>query len=87
MRTLTKQANFLLPEDLLGDLKKYVPRREQSKVVAEALEKELKRIKLQKALEDSFGVWKGNDHPELAEGTNDYIRGVRKSGRVKSIKK
>ncbi|MGR3320126.1 MAG: hypothetical protein ACUZ8O_16785 [Candidatus Anammoxibacter sp.] len=87
MRTLTKQANFLLPKDILGDLKKYVPRMEQSKVVAEALKKELKRIKLQKALEGSFGVWKGNDHPELAEGTDKYIRNMRKSRRVKSIKK
>ncbi len=65
MHTLTKQANFLLPKDILEDLKKNVPRKQQSKVVAEALKKELKRIKLIKALEDSFGIWNNNDRSEL----------------------
>jgi len=46
--TRTKQANFLLPEDLLNDLKTSVPIRQQSEVVTEALRKEMKRIKLQK---------------------------------------
>ena len=48
MTTRTKQANFLLPEDLLNDLKTSVPIRQQSEVVTEALRKEMKRIKLQK---------------------------------------
>ena len=87
MNTLTKQANFLLPKDLLEDLKKSVPRMEQSKVVAEALKKELKRIKLKTALEESFGTWKSSDHPELAEGTDKYIRRTRKSSRTKEAGK
>ncbi len=86
MKTLTKQANFLLPKDLLEDLKNSVPRMEQSKVVAEALKKELKRIKLKTALEESFGIWKSGDHPELAEGTDKYIRRTRKSSRTKKVR-
>ncbi len=86
MRILTKQANFLLPEDLLKDLKNNVPRMEQSKVVAEALKKELKRIKLKRALEESFGVWKNSDHPELADGTDKYIRRTRKSSRARKVR-
>ena len=70
MSTLTKQANFLLPKDLLEELRNNVPRMEQNKVVAEALKKELKRIKLMKALEESFGIWKNADHPELTRGTD-----------------
>ncbi len=31
MGSATRQANFLLPEDLIAELKKVVPRREQSK--------------------------------------------------------
>lgn len=85
MHTLTKQANFSLPKDILDDLKKSVPRKEQSKVVAEAIKKELKRIKLERALEESFGVWNDNNHPELAEGTDKYIRKLRKSTRTKRI--
>ncbi len=83
MKVLTKQVNFLLPKELLEDLKKNVPRMEQSKVVAEALKKELKSIKLKKALKESFGAWKNEHHPELAEGTEKYIRRTRKSSRAR----
>lgn len=83
MGTMTKQANFLLPENLLEELRKAVPKREQSKVVAEALKKELKRLKLQKAIETGFGAWKDADHPELKAGTEAFIRKIRRSTRAK----
>jgi len=77
----SKQANFLLPEDLLDEFRKIVPGRQQSKVVAEALRKELKRLKLKKSLQDTFGAWKEKDHPELKEGTAGFVRRLRKSTR------
>lgn len=82
MSTATRQANFLLPEDLLEELKRTVAKREQSKVVAEALRKELKRMKLKKALQASFGSWKDKDHPELKAGTDAFVRKLRKSTRT-----
>ncbi len=86
MTTVTRQANFLLPEDVLSELKTSVPRRQQSKVVAEALRKELKRIKLSKVLETSFGAWKGKDHPELKKGTEAFVRGLRTGARINRVK-
>ncbi len=82
MGTTVKQANFLLPEELLDELKKIVSKRQQSKVVAEALRKELKRLKLERVLKTSFGAWKQEDHPELKRGTNVFIRKLRKSTRL-----
>jgi hypothetical protein len=82
MGTATKQANFLLPEDLIEELKRSVPKREQSKVVTEALRKELKRLRLMKAIETSFGAWEEKKHPELHNGTEKYIRKLRKSTRL-----
>ena len=82
MNTATRQANFLLPEDLLDELKKTVPRRQQSKLVIDALKRELKRLKLEKALLSSFGAWKDKDHPELNEGTEVFIRTLRRSSRL-----
>ena len=79
----TRQANFLLPEDLVEELKQSVPRREQSKVVSEALRRELTRLKLKNAIKSSFGAWKEKDHPELAEGTERFVRTLRKSSRSK----
>lgn len=85
MGTETRQANFLLPKDLLDELKRIVPKREQSKVIAEALKKELKRMKLRQALLTSFGAWKDEDHPELQEGTETFIRNLRKSTRLTNL--
>lgn len=77
-----KQANFIIPEDILDDLKKHVARRQQSRFVAEALRKELRRLRLEAALEESFGAWKEKDHPELREGSEEFVRKARKSSRL-----
>lgn len=53
-----KQANFLLPEPLISELRRVVPARMRSQVVANALERELARIKARQALADYFGAWK-----------------------------
>ncbi len=82
MTTGTRQANFLLPEDVLDELKASVPKRQQSKVVAEALRKELKRVRLAKALQSSFGAWKEKDHPELKKGAGTFVRSLRTSTRT-----
>jgi len=86
MTTATRQANFLLPDDVLNELKTAVPKRQQSKVVAEALRKELKRIRLAKALETSFGAWKEKEHPDLKKGTEAFVRGLRASTRTRRVK-
>jgi len=82
MRASVKQANFILPEDLIEELKATVSKRQQSKVVAEALRKELKRMKLEKVLTSSFGVWQEKDHPELRKGAETHVRSLRKSSRM-----
>ena len=81
MAIALKQANFVLPEDLLNELKQLVGQRQQSKFVAEALRKELQRERLKSALETSFGAWRDADHPELRDGVDAYVRGQRKSSR------
>ena len=85
MASTTKQANFTLPEDLLDELKRTVPKGEQSKVVGDALRHELKRIRFKKALQSSFGVWKQDAHPELTKGTRRLVRSLRKSSRLTRV--
>lgn len=70
-----KQANFLIPEDVLGDLRKLVPRGEQSQVVTEALRRELKRRKLKVALQKSFGAW--GARKDLGS-TKNFVRQLRR---------
>lgn len=86
MATGTRQANFTLPENLLEELRRTVPKGEQSRVVGEALKNELKRIKFQKALQESFGAWKDGRHSELARGTRPFVRSLRKSARLTRLR-
>ena len=53
-----KQANFLLPEQLISELRRLVPPKQRSQVVAAALERELARIKRRAARGEYFGAWK-----------------------------
>jgi post-segregation antitoxin (ccd killing protein) len=76
-----KQANFLLSEELVEELRHSVEKRELSRFVEAALEKELKRLKLEKALQVSFGAWKVEEHPELVQGIEKFVRTTRKSAR------
>jgi hypothetical protein len=81
MTVAARQANFMIPEDLLSDLKELVGQRQQSRFVAEALRKELQRERMKTALNLSFGVWKDEDHPELQDGVETYVRSQRTSTR------
>ncbi len=53
-----RQANFLLPEQLVLELRRLVPPKQRSQVVTRALERELARIRVSAALGEYFGAWK-----------------------------
>jgi len=76
-----RQANFLLPVDLLEELRRTVPRGQQSRVVGEALRSELRRLRFRQAARDAFGAWKLGAHPELSRGTRRFVRSLRRSSR------
>lgn len=78
-----QQANFLVPEDLLEELRRTVPKGKQSKVVAEALERELRRLRFLKNLDKQFGAWRKGPHPELQAGVERSVRKLRRSTRGK----
>ncbi len=82
VRTRTKQANFSLPDDLLEELRREVPRGEQSRIVAEAIRKELTRLRFRGAIDRAFGAWKQEDHPELEDGSESFLRRLRHSSRT-----
>ncbi|HBJ76011.1 MAG TPA: hypothetical protein DDZ34_02470 [Syntrophaceae bacterium] len=83
MNTALKQANFQIPEDLLNELRATVGKGELSKFVSHALKRELQRLRQQTAINETFGIWKSEEHPELAKGINDFVRTLRKSTRGK----
>lgn len=62
------RINVLLPAAVARDLREFVPPRKRARFVAEAVERELRRLRLQIALEESAGAWRDEDHPDLADG-------------------
>lgn len=75
-----KRINLLLPEDVAGELYRLVPPRQRGRVVTEALAKELRRLKVLAAIEQSTGAWSEEAHPDLATGKqiDRWIAGERK---------
>lgn len=73
------KAHFVFPSDLLDEIDQLVGKRKRSQFVVEAVRKEIKRLKLLKAIEEATGAWKDEDHPELtAKDTYGWVRELRK---------
>ena len=70
MRRLGERININLPKPLLEDLRRYVPRKQRSQVIAQATARELRRIKLSAALDElkREPAWRPTEHPELTTG-------------------
>lgn len=64
----TVELAITLPASLAKDLRHHVPARQRNNFVAQAVARELQRLRLQKALDASAGAWKDANHPELADG-------------------
>lgn len=77
----SKRINVTFPASLLEELREYVPRRERNRFIIEIVEKELRRIRFQRALRESAGTWSDEDHPDLmtVEDVNRYVRQLRET--------
>lgn len=62
------RINVLLPADVAKTLREVIPPRKRARFIAEAVERELRRVQMEAALEVSAGAWSDDDHPELADG-------------------
>lgn len=72
-----KRAHILLPEDLLAEMDQFVGERGRSAFLTELVRKEIGRRKLLAALRDARGSWRQEDHPELANGSEAFVEGLR----------
>ena len=80
----TKRAEKLsitLPEELASEIRQLVPQGEISAFFAEAARHTLARRRLKVALEQGFGAWSDEKHPELMtpEDSTAYVRALREA--------
>ncbi|HHH41750.1 MAG TPA: hypothetical protein ENK56_07065 [Chloroflexi bacterium] len=76
-----KRISVTFPISVLEELRRYVPRRERSRFIVEATERELRRRRLTRALRESAGAWSDEDHPDLmtVEDIDRYVRRLRET--------
>jgi hypothetical protein len=73
----TKRIHIVIPEPLAAQIDTIVGKRGRRKVLAQAAEKELLRVRQFKALEAAVGCWKDEDHPELKNGAAKWVVKIR----------
>jgi metal-responsive CopG/Arc/MetJ family transcriptional regulator len=78
MSTSTRRTHIIIPEPLVSEIDRLVGKRGRSEFLAQAAEKELRRLQQIRALENAAGAWKDKDHPELKAGAMQWVKELRK---------
>jgi hypothetical protein len=76
-KNLTKRAHIILPVELVADIDALVGKRGRSAFLTQIARDEIQRRQQQAALRQAAGSWKDSDHPELAQGSAAWVRGMR----------
>ena len=72
-----KRAHVFLPAGLLTDIDQLFGRGKRSAFLTEVVEREVRKQKLLRALDDAAGCWKTEDHPELEKGAAAFVKALR----------
>ncbi len=77
----TSRMNIAFPDTMLMEFKELIPARKRNQFIVHLVEKELRRLRMLKAFEETSGAWLLEDHPELAtdEDIDKYVRTMRGS--------
>lgn len=71
------RTHVVLPESLVETIDELVGKRRRSAFLAEAAEREIRRRRLDDAIDRAAGSWKDADHPELRKGAAEWVRKMR----------
>ena len=82
----TRRTHIIIPEPLVSEIDRLVGKRGRSEFLAQAAEKELRRLQQIEALQGAAGSWKDNDHPELKQGAARWVRQLRKQSERRTPK-
>ncbi len=74
-----KRTHIVIPEELASEIDETVGKRRRSNFLVEAARRELRRLRMLRALALARGAWRDEDHPELRKGSEQWVRQLRKS--------
>ena len=73
----TQRAHVVLPGELVDEIDALVGPQHRSAFLVETARTELKRRRLLAFLQSDEVAWKDENHPELADGTEAWVRKLR----------
>jgi hypothetical protein len=65
------------PQDLIKEIDKIAGSGRHTEFLVEMAERQIKLLRQKQALKEVAGAWKLEDHPELAQGSDAYVRWLR----------
>lgn len=74
-----QRTHIIIPSELIAEIDTIIGKRGRSHFLVEAARKELGRLRLEQALDQSVGIWKDKDHPELKQGSAKWVSQLRKA--------
>jgi hypothetical protein len=81
------RTHVILPDDVMAAIDELVGQRGRSSFLTEAAREAIKRRRLKSFLASDQAVWKAKDHPELAEGSDAFVRAMRDAGEESDSKR
>ena len=75
---MSKRAHIVIPGQLAEGIDALVGKRARSSFLTEAAWKEVRGLRMLKAIEEASGAWKDEDHPELKGGAARYVERIRR---------
>ena len=72
-----KRTHIVIPEEMADEIDRIVGKRGRSQFLVEAAQREIRRLRMIRAVERAVGSWKATDHPELKQGAASWVRKVR----------
>jgi hypothetical protein len=77
--SIKARTHVIIEEDIVKEIDRLVGKKKRSSFISEATKKELKKLKQLSVIKKLRGVWKDEDHPELAgkDGTYKWLRKLR----------
>lgn len=73
-----RRTHIIIPEPIVNEIDQLVGKRGRSEFLAQAAERELRRLRQIRALENVAGAWKDRNHPELEAGAAQWVRKLRR---------
>lgn len=73
----THRAHIVLPEALIAEINSLVGPRGRSAFLVETAQAELRRRRLVAFFSRTEPAWKEEDHPELADGVETWVKKLR----------